>query len=224
MDHKGMNYSIVDLSANNGKGRVTEKNIPMSKMVCEKVSAIRHRNGKDIWVMNQVWGEDIIEIFLVDENGISKNQIRNKTFLMPNYNKPLCSKGLAKFSPRGDKLALAVNGVGVCIFDFDNSNGTLSNEMLWTDKRTANVQGIAFSPSGRFLYSLSGATSNSLPDQDASYMLQFDLDAGDKNEIQKSIEQILKESNTSYQVRFSLQVALDGKIYFLNLSNKTTII
>ena len=150
--------------------------------------------------------------------------MRNTTHFMPNYKKPVLSKGVAKFSPKGDKLALAVNGVGVCLFDFDNSTGKISNEMLWTSKRTNNVQGIAFSPSGRYLYSLSGATSNSLPSQDASYLLQFDLQAGDKYDIENSVEEIVRETNTSYFFRYSLQVALDRKIYFYNLSNQSNII
>lgn len=47
----GLCYSIVDINLNGGLGAITEKNILLKGSVTEKLTAVRQRNNKDIWVI-----------------------------------------------------------------------------------------------------------------------------------------------------------------------------
>ena len=44
-------YSIINMTLNNGYGDVTNKNTPLFSPSTEKVTAVRHANGTDIWVI-----------------------------------------------------------------------------------------------------------------------------------------------------------------------------
>ena len=49
--HKGFRYSVVDIDRYFGMGEVIEKNVLLSENALEKVTAVKHRNKKDIWVI-----------------------------------------------------------------------------------------------------------------------------------------------------------------------------
>jgi hypothetical protein len=52
----GLNYSEVDLTLNSGNGDITAtKNIQLITPSTEKISAISHANGTDIWVVAHGW-------------------------------------------------------------------------------------------------------------------------------------------------------------------------
>ena len=75
--HQGFNYSIVDISKNNGLGKVISKNINLFKRTCEKVAAIGNKitiNDKVInnnyWVIAQEWETNSLKVYMVDDKGV----------------------------------------------------------------------------------------------------------------------------------------------------------
>jgi len=71
--HSILRYSIVDMSFNNGLGKVVSKNVFLSTgsdSLCEKLAATKHSNGKDWWLIcHQYTGFDYYE-FLITAAGI----------------------------------------------------------------------------------------------------------------------------------------------------------
>ncbi|MBK9639178.1 MAG: hypothetical protein IPO63_15800 [Bacteroidetes bacterium] len=52
----GLYYSIVDLSFNGGLGKVVQKNVQLrNDTICDGVTAVRHGNGRDWWVIARSW-------------------------------------------------------------------------------------------------------------------------------------------------------------------------
>ena len=84
-----LSYSVVDMNLDEGRGAVTEdKNIILEDLVVEKVTAIRHENCKDFWLLTRSTGADntdehnpdgsgrsVVE-YLVDKDGISLSSRR----------------------------------------------------------------------------------------------------------------------------------------------------
>ena len=56
-DHAGLCYSIIDLGLNSGIGDIptNSKNITLVDTTAEKLTAIRHANGRDIWIITVGW-------------------------------------------------------------------------------------------------------------------------------------------------------------------------
>ncbi|EAY28995.1 hypothetical protein [Microscilla marina] len=51
----GFAYSMVDMTKETGKGDVVVKNIPMFTPSTEKITAVQHANGTDVWVIAKPW-------------------------------------------------------------------------------------------------------------------------------------------------------------------------
>ena len=50
-DIYGMNYSVVNMAANGGLGKVIQKNIKLSGSLTQKLGVTYHQNQEDIWVL-----------------------------------------------------------------------------------------------------------------------------------------------------------------------------
>ncbi|MCX6190331.1 MAG: hypothetical protein NTW54_12185, partial [Bacteroidetes bacterium] len=71
--NSGIRYSIVNMDMDSGRGQVTNKNILISDTggyATIKLCAIKHYNGKDIWILMQ--NNDSVNCYLLCENGLSK--------------------------------------------------------------------------------------------------------------------------------------------------------
>ena len=147
-------YGIIDMNANNGLGRVsTLNNILIDTFISDAgLSACRHANGSDWWLIKPKFQSNIYYKFLVKASGIIEGPFIQNIGLpsrAPDYN------GQLVFSPTGDKMYYT-NGLqkGV-LFDFDRCTGLLSNERnVWGVDGGYTLGGIgaSFSPNGRFLY------------------------------------------------------------------------
>ena len=58
-DSVGFHYTVVDMRMASGLGDVTVKNILLFRNTTEKVTAVHHANGMDIWVVAHEWGNNI---------------------------------------------------------------------------------------------------------------------------------------------------------------------
>ncbi len=145
-------YSVIDMSLDSGRGDVTIKNIPLVvDEVNEKMTAVKHANGRDWWVILQATNTDEFIKFLITPNSLSA-PIRQAIGSI--YN-PAKFFGQMFFSKDGDKLGLVGSGGYVDIFDFDRCSGDLFNyrnagEQVFSQQN--RYVGCSFSPNGNVFY------------------------------------------------------------------------
>ncbi|MCU0440136.1 MAG: OmpA family protein [Raineya sp.] len=198
---KGLQYTIVDMNVNNGLGEVKEKNIPVLSPTDEKVTAVRHKNNKDVWIITHKWNSDEYYSYLLTKEGLSKTPVISKIGLMHTSNADY-SIGYLKASPKGNKLAAAIKSLAKYeLFDFDNTTGKLSNfiELEASDSK-ALTYGIEFSSDGSKLYCSAGSINE---------IYQFDLKEQTPELIRKS--RFLVGKTTGWTG--ALQLGSDGIIY-----------
>lgn len=140
-------YSIIDMKANNGKGKVIEKRRLLVNKSAEKIALVQHANKRDIWIAVKQGLSDTLFVFLLTPAGISNSVLKYKTYL--DYG----GKGQIKFSPNGKYLAFANLGnpyEDTCsyLYNFDNCKGTISKQR----KIHSRSYSIEFSPNSKYLY------------------------------------------------------------------------
>lgn len=192
----GIQYSIVDTNAGGGLGDVTVKNIPLMAPACEKLVALQHANGTDIWVIAHQWDSDAFYAWEVGPSGISAPVISHIGSLVTGLDSS--SFGQMKISPDGTKLAIANNLMNAQLFSFDASTGLLSNPLTLTE---GSIFGVEFSPSGNALY----ITEDTL-------VSQFDLTAADIPASQTIIDDMPVRTG-------SMALGPDSKIYIASFES-----
>jgi len=148
-------YTYVDISLNGGTGDVTEKNVDIfseDKLILQNYfTAIRHLNGSDWWIIQPDEEGNFITIIL-DESGFNVEAIQPSGI---QFHPNASAAGTAKFSPDGTKYVYFNTDDNVLLYDYDRSNGLLSN-MRTIDIRPggslAVFTAIEFSPNSRFVY------------------------------------------------------------------------
>jgi hypothetical protein len=204
-EHKDDNfrYSIVDMNANSGAGEVIEKNIQIhNKMVDEKQTAIKHKNGEDYWLIAHEAKSDTFVIALLTKNGIESVKTQK---IGPDYYKKFPEGsvfiGQMKSSIRGDRIAaVALSANELQLYKFDRDKGIMSDYLPISlgDSSESNY-GVEFSPSGRYVYTLRGS------------IRQFDINVYNKIKIEQSRK--VFPGNSKYKQGGSMQLAPNGKIY-----------
>ncbi|MBK9637785.1 MAG: hypothetical protein IPO63_08175 [Bacteroidetes bacterium] len=165
---RGLCYSEVDMSLNGGNGDVTVKNVTLTTPVTEKLTAVRHANGIDAFVIVHGWNNGDFLAFEITPSGVSLTPITSTVGVVHGGNFTN-SHGYLKASSNAQKLACAIRGLKVCeIFDFNNITGQISNPI--NISFTPQIYGVEFSPDSRFVYV--GTTSN------PGEVFQYDLNAG----------------------------------------------
>lgn len=204
-ENDGLCYSQIDMSLNKGLGDVleSEKNISLYTPVTEKLTAVIHRNGKDIWVIAHKWKSNEFLAYLVSDKGVEKAPVLSKTGLNHDGG-PLNTQGYMKSNPDGSNIALALEESNqIEMFDFDNETGRLDKPLVITFPKGSYPYGIEFSPSGSLLYASAAGTGE---------VYQFNLQAGSNEGIQQSMFKVGQSENQRWIG--ALQIANDGKIYF----------
>jgi len=80
----GVTYSEVDLTLNGGFGDLTAtKNIQLNTPTCEKLTAVRHCNQRDIWVISHDWGSNAFRTYLVTPAGVTLVPVISNVGLVP---------------------------------------------------------------------------------------------------------------------------------------------
>ena len=205
---RGLNYSTVDISLNNGNGAVIEKNIKLLADCSEKIAAVRKNCfDKSIWVITLASedGTDTIfntyHSFEVNTAGVVNTSIKS-TFPDLQIFDP---RGALKFSPNGTLMASANMSSGLQLYDFNSDVGIFSNERQLSIKGTDQLPyGVEFSSKGQFLYTHS--TQNLENEAFLSLLVQYDLLSNDIVESQVELD-----SRSIY--RGALQMGSNGKIY-----------
>ena len=229
--NNGLNYSLVDLTLNNGLGDIvaTEKNVHLitydendptevAYKCAEKITAVAHADGNSYWLITQF--KDRFFSFLIQDTGVNPTPVI--TQIAPNITTEGYRRnaiGYLKASPDGTKLAICHNqninlpsvtdssptSGGVWLYDFNPNTGEVTNPLNILSNVAA--YGIDFSADSKKLY----ATHNG----DIS---QFNLEAAD---IPNSQVILNASSNT---LMGAVQLAPDGRLYICNLStNPSTL-
>ncbi|RDV10364.1 hypothetical protein DXT99_26515 [Pontibacter diazotrophicus] len=206
----GLRYSVVDMTKQKSYGDIISRNNFLIAPSTEKLTAVRHSNNRDWWVIAHRWNSNGYMAFLVSADGVSVKPVLSNVGTVhggPN------SKAIGYLVPSSDgtKLAAALWDAtsNFELLDFDRSTGEVSNPQLL--KGYEEAYGVLFSPDGSKLY----ATANGKGGGKAQ-VIQFDLTAGDADAIAKSAVVV----GTSASPRIgALQIGPDGKIYVARRDN-----
>jgi len=145
----GLNFTEIDMRADGGMGDVAVLNTPLVAPASEKLTAVRHANGEDIWVIGHAMESDEFLIFLVTRNGVQTTPRRQAIGPRIGFG----DAGALKADPQGRKIAMASSvPQAVTIFDFDRLTGQLSNSISLP---VLGPYGVEFSPNSRYLYATS---------------------------------------------------------------------
>ncbi len=209
--HKGLKYSLVNMHKNNNTGEIVAKNITLLDSVTEKITAVKHSNNKDIWLISHEWGSNNFYAWLINENGISASPVISSQGYVyqgseQNY---VASIGYMKASPAGDKLCVAILRTrNYEMFDFDNSTGVIS--YVLSIPLIDATYGCEFSPDGSKLYLT-----------DRFKLFQVNLDAGSEQDILNSLSELCTFNSDVG----AIQNANNGKIYISrDLSDSLSVI
>jgi len=195
----GLRYSEVDINLNSGLGDVnSSKNILLLSPSCEKVTAIRHQNKTDYWIIAKPFNSINFHSYLLSSSGLTISPIISPVGIK--IENTVHTVGYLKASPEGTKVASVNYGQGeIEVFDFDNQSGLLSNSIKLISLNPTNAYGAEFSPNGKLLY------ISEIPGS----IFQFNLIAGSPLDINNSRIEI----SINPALYGAMQIAPDHKIY-----------
>ena len=227
---QGLSYHKVDLSFNQGLGKVVEKNIEIiSNNVMEQLIATPHQNGQDYWIIGHEFNSNAFLAFLLDENGIAVNPIvsyqgsnRNEIF-----DSGFNAIGQLAASPNGQYLAMvSYVDQNIELFKFDASTGVVFDPISLEESGNFPVQvlsqsrlyGLSFSPNSSKLYTTFGVTGGY-----HSQLIQFDISSLDPVTINASKTVVYDMiDDASGDGLADLELTPDGKIYVSKGRNNAT--
>ena len=200
-------YSMVDMTMEGGLGDIdpARKSIPLyppGVMTTQKISAVRHANNNDIWVISHQKAADTFYVHLITNSGIALDH----TEKIGSVHTKL--KGYLKVSSDGTKLACAISENNrVELYDFNASTGEISNLTTFSNIYSGgnptygDPYGIEFSPDASKLY-VSERFCN-------GRIYQYDLSSGPPYS-----STLIATHGTGFGSGVgALQLAPDGKIY-----------
>ncbi|HWY33409.1 MAG TPA: T9SS type A sorting domain-containing protein, partial [Nitrosopumilaceae archaeon] len=202
----GFQYSMVNIKLNGGLGNVTIKNNPILDSSWERLTAVKHANGKDVWVAVTKVFTNKIYCYLLTSTGFTTSPVISSVGHPDNYG--ACQ---FKFSASGKKLAMPCNQDSSQIFDFDHATGILSNVVKlptgysnWTDYWAE------FSPDESKLYLSRNIPAFGNYPSGINLLYQVDLLAGSQTNIINSITFI---DTISKSPGSGIQRGSDGYLY-----------
>ena len=173
----GARYSIVDMALAAGLGSVTVKNATLYTPSCEKQVAVRHCNGRDLWIVSHEYNTNNFRSYLLTSSGLNLSPVITAIGETPGQgltNGLISAIGHMKISPDGRRLAYAAYGQslpsslglgGFQLFDFDASSGVISNSLILLNATNSigSPYGIEFSQDGTKLYGTANPSTNNMP-------------------------------------------------------------
>jgi len=213
--YKGLEYNIIDMSLDNGRGAIIEKNVVVSsgQFAKHKITAVRQANNNDWWIITRfqepnnpnAWAS-----FSLTSSGLNPVPI-----ISPAYHLNTMQCGPVKVSHDRKKLISVQTGnanshgsFDVC--DFDKNTGIISHRFHIKEHCDAcfGIYGMEMSPDSKLLYISFDALHLVPPNQHFTFIYQYDLTITDSLDFLNSRLTISTNSSAS-----DLQLAPDGKIY-----------
>tara|TARA_R110000868_G_scaffold5395_2_gene32788 strand:+ start:8364 stop:11078 length:2715 start_codon:yes stop_codon:yes gene_type:complete len=205
----GLNYSVLDISMNNGNGAIIQKNSNLLHDSSEKIAGvIKDCFEQSIWVITLASPDGSLgfyntyHCFEVSAAGVNSNSVKS-TFNDLAIGDP---RGYLKLSSDGSKMVSTNVIDGAFLYDFDANTGVISNQKRITIPGTNTLSyGAEFSNETKYLY------INTFNDEDISRssLIQYDIQAADI-----SASATIIDEREAY--RGALQMAENGKIYRTN--------
>lgn len=148
-----LSYSIVDMCLNGGFGDVVvgQKNVFLESPCGEKLTAVPHANGKDMWIIAHRMGNNDFLSYQLTETGFLPPVVSS----VGSNHMGTAVIGPVKASHDGTRVVTALTFGGVAeMFDFDDLTGLLSNplDLISTYSLGVGVYGMEFSPNDSLLY------------------------------------------------------------------------
>lgn len=207
-------YSIVDASAAGGDGVVISKNTSVlsdSIFLAGYVTATRHANGRDWWVVVPRRFSHNKHVSLLTAEGVTYQGMQDFDGLNIPIDTPYCCSQTA-FSADGSKY-FHNSPNSLFILDFDRCTGTMSNPIRldWAAQSSRGF-GVATSPNSRFLYHSNG-----------NYVEQYDLWATDllaSKQVVAAYDGFMAPNQTGF---FQMMPGPDGKIYIVTTATNNIL-
>lgn len=202
-------YSVVDSEGDNGNGQVVSKNQPVlsdSIWLGNYISATRHANGRDWWVVVPRRVKNGYHVCLFTPEGVEYKGLQT----IGDTSYQFCC-GQTAFSPDGSKF-FRHWPEGLQILDFHRCTGVFSNPLHIDYSDFAAAGGVAVSPGGRFLY-ITKSTK----------IYQYDLWAPDLVASRITVAEYDDFVSPFPTYFFQALLAPDGKIYIVS-SNTNNIL
>lgn len=204
----GFRYSVVDMCLDGGMGDVvpTHQNVLLMDTVAEKLTAVRHANGIDYWVLVHKYYSNAFLAYQVTGTGLSTPVVSNIGSIHPiGITITDGAIGQMKASPNGEKLVVVNGNTNFNVaeyFDFDANTGVVSSPVSIQFNPMWHYYGASFSPDNSKLYISCSLNGNNI--------LQFDMNAGGghPDSVVASVYGVAAGFNY-----LAMQLAVDGKIY-----------
>lgn len=198
----GYRYSEVDMSLNGGNGAVTNKNILLYAPSTERLTAVKHANGIDYWIITKRFGNNnTFSAYIIDCNGVNPIPVNSNAGLTAD------AFGDLKASPNGKKIAMTLSAPRVGqVLDFDDTSGVLSNPIVLYRQANTSPQlyGIEFSPNGKLVYqTITNFTA---------FNIIYQYDISSSNETTVNLSRYVMYSGFG-EINTGLKLAPDKKIY-----------
>ncbi len=206
----GLQYSVVDMEAEGGMGDVLIKNVPLQDPAAEKITAYKHENNIDVWVISHGFGNNEFQARLLTSDGVGPavvSAVGSVHGMIPEN-----AIGFMKFSPDGQWLASAIYKQNkVELFRFDRNTGQIYDPLtLMQDDWT---YGLEFSPNSSKLYLTTQVS--------VSRVVQYDLSSGDYSAIPGTQTVV---GIPSVAQPGGLALSPDGKIYMAGWTGFLSVI
>lgn len=207
----GMNehlyYTLLDKRLDNGRGDVVLKNqvIVHDTMSMSSISAVRHANGEDWWIITNQQRSDNYIFVRLNAEGFYESHRQE----IGGFNQEDGQSGQNNFSPDGNWFARFGRINGLILHRFNRCEGSLHeplyDEVPMAQDSSISTGGVVFSPNSRMLY----LVTNLWIDQ---YDLWADDIIGSKMRVATWDGTLVPPSNAA--AAFYLpQLGPDGKIY-----------
>jgi len=206
-------YSRLDMNQHQGLGGIVERRklLLNDSLDIGKLTATRHANGRDWWILVPEYFNEFFYTILLDDRGIASVDTQYIDISVFKTH----GVGQAVFSPDGSKYVRSTSeffedGSFFEIFDFDRCTGKLSNQQVISYVPTTTLgTPVAFSPNSRYLYITESET-----------FYQFDTWADDIGESEKILGQWdgFAYLDVFPTLPWMAQLGPDGKIYIATTS------
>jgi len=211
-------YSEIDMNANNGKGKVIEKNKTLRDFVALEgaMTSVRHGNGRDWWIVIPQEYYNIYNIYLLTPDTLMGPFAQNwENHIAAS---PYKTGWNVVFSPDGRKFARVTltweeksRYNRIFLYDFDRCSGTLCNpKVIKLVDPDAYASWATFSPNSRFLYVQIAQNK----------LYQYDLQAPDIDASAQLIGEYdgFKDPKGFSAAFHAMALAPDNKIYMCTTS------
>jgi hypothetical protein len=164
-----LTYHVVDMDANHGQGEVVEKNKILMQdayLSHNRMSAVRHANGRDWWLVKPHRNEQRFYLFLVQPDTILGPYEQVVPFNMDSIPIQFGIYGIdgqLSFSPNGEWMGSTEAAYqGAFVYHFDRCTGILQPhhffKVPWMDSTLWDFSSAhCFSPDNQLFYIISGS-------------------------------------------------------------------